>query len=82
MALKAYILINTKIGKTTEVAKQLNEMPEVKRLDVIMGPYDIIAEVETESHDSLSHIVMHKLQDIEAIKHTMTCTVVKLEDAI
>ncbi len=82
MPLKAYILINTKIGKTTDVAKQLKEMPEVKRLDVIMGPYDIIAEVETESHDSLSHIVMNKLQDIDAIKHTMTCTVVKLEDAV
>ena len=82
MALKAYILINTKIGKTTDVARQLKEMSEVKHLDIIMGPYDIIAEVETESHDSLSHIVMHKLQDIEAIKHTMTCTVVNMEDAL
>ena len=82
MALKAYVLINTKIGKTTDVAKQLREMPEFKRLDIIMGPYDIIAEVETESHDSLSHIVMHKLQNLDAIKHTMTCTVVSLEDAI
>ena len=82
MALKAYILINTKIVKTTDVARQLREMPEVKRLDIIMGPYDIIAEVETESHDSLSHIVMNKLQDIDAIKHTMTCTVVNMEDAV
>ena len=82
MALKAYILINTKIGKTTDVAKQLRKMSEVKRLDIIMGPYDIIAEIETDSHDSLSHIVMNKLQDIDAIKHTMTCTVVNMEDAV
>lgn len=79
MALKAYVLINTKIGKTKDVAKALQEMPEVQRLDIIMGPYDIIAEVETESHDTLSHIVMHRMQDIEAIRHTMTCTVVNME---
>ncbi len=82
MSLKAYVLINTQIGKTTDVVKQLQQMPEVKHIDVIMGPYDIIALVETESHDSLSHMVMKKLQAIDAIKHTMTCTVVKLEEAI
>ena len=82
MSLKAYILINTQIGKTTDVVKSLREMPEIKYLDVIMGPYDIIAQVETDSHDSLSHMVMQRLQGIDAIKHTMTCTVVNLEDAI
>ncbi len=80
MSLKAYILINTQIGKTAEVVKKLKEMDEIKHLDVIMGPYDIIAQVETESHDSLSHIVMQRLQAIDAIKHTMTCTVVNVED--
>ncbi len=80
MSLKAYILINTQIGKTSEVLKKLKEMSEIKHLDIIMGPYDIIAQVETDSHDSLSHIVMQKLQNIDAIKHTMTCTVVNLED--
>ncbi|MDA8161748.1 MAG: Lrp/AsnC ligand binding domain-containing protein [Desulfobacteraceae bacterium] len=82
MSLKAYILINTQIGKTAEVARNLSEMPEVRHLDIIMGPYDIIAEVETESHDALSHIVMHKMQTIDAIRHTMTCPVVKLDEAI
>ena len=82
MSIKAYILINTQIGKTTDVVKDLRKMPEIKHLDVIMGPYDIIAQVETDSHDSLSHIVMQRLQGIGAIKHTMTCTVVNLEDAI
>lgn len=82
MSLKAYILINTQIGKTSEVASKLSVMPEVKRLDVIMGPYDIIAEVETEDHDSLSYIVMHKMQTLDAIRHTMTCPVVKLNEAL
>ncbi len=79
MALKAYILINTQIGKTADVARALREMPEVKRLDIIMGPYDIIAEVETKDHDTLSEMVLKKLQGIKYIHHTMTCPVVKVE---
>ncbi len=79
MALKAYILINTQIGKTAEVAREIQKMPEVKHLDIIMGPYDIIAEVETKDHDTLSEIVLKKLQSIQYIQHTMTCPVVKLE---
>ncbi len=80
MSLKAYILINTQIGKTADVLNTLKKMPEIKHLDIIMGPYDIIAQVETGSHDELSQIVMKKLQNIDAIKHTMTCTVVSMED--
>lgn len=79
MALKAYILINTQIGKTAEVAQALKDMPEVKRLDIIMGPYDIIAEIETKDHDTLSEMVIRKLQSIDYIQHTMTCPVVKIE---
>ena len=80
MALKAYILINTVIGKTKDVAKALMEMEEIKRLDIIMGPYDIIAEVETDSHDTLSKVVLGKMQSIEEICHTMTCPVVNMEE--
>jgi len=76
--IQAYVLINTKIGKTEEVAKLLKSMPEVKHLDVIMGPYDIISLLETDSHDSIANTVMHKMQTIDAINHTMTCPVVKV----
>ena len=80
MSLKAYVLINTKIGKTTEVAKKLKQMPSVKRIDIIMGPYDIIAEVEADEHESLAHLVMDKFQIIEDINHTMTCPVVSIDE--
>jgi len=79
MALKAYILINTQIGKTSQVAETLRQMPEVKRLDIIMGPYDIIAEVETEDHTALSEVVLKRLQNIDYIQHTMTCPVIQVE---
>ena len=80
--MKAYILVNTQIGKTTDVVKELSHMKEIKRLDIIMGPYDIIAEVEAKDHDSLSRMVMDKLQRIDAINHTMTCPVVSIDEAL
>jgi DNA-binding Lrp family transcriptional regulator len=76
MSIRAYILINTQIGKTQKVAEELKKIPEIKKLDVIMGPYDIIIEIEVPSYENISEILLNKLQNIPAINHTMTCPVV------
>lgn len=80
MSIKAYVLINTAIGKTAEVAKTVSRIKGIKKLDVIMGPYDIIIEVEAKDHDELSDVVLTKIQTIKAIRHTMTCPVVKMQE--
>ncbi len=76
MAIRAYILINTQIGQTQKVAEELKKILEVKKLDIIMGPYDIIIEIEVPSYEDISQILLNKLQSIPAINHTMTCPVV------
>jgi len=76
MPIRAYILVNTKIGETQKVAEELKRIPEVKKLDIIMGPYDIIIEIEVPSYEDISGILLNKLQNISAINHTMTCPVV------
>ncbi|WP_038055157.1 Lrp/AsnC family transcriptional regulator [Thermodesulfobacterium hydrogeniphilum] len=76
MAIRAYILINTQIGQTQKVAEELKKISEVKKLDIIMGPYDIIIEIEVPSYEDISQILLNKLQSIPAINHTMTCPVV------
>ena len=68
--------INTQIGKTQKVVEELKKIPEIKKLDVIMGPYDIIIEIEVPSYENISEILLNKLQNIPAINHTMTCPVV------
>ena len=45
--LKAYIMINVKLGKTNEVLAKLKKIPGITSLAVITGEYDIIARVET-----------------------------------
>ncbi|NPA40288.1 MAG: Lrp/AsnC family transcriptional regulator [Thermodesulfobacteria bacterium] len=76
MPIRAYILINTKIGETQKVADELKKIPEVKKLDIIMGPYDIIIEIEVPGYEDISAILLNKLQSIPSINHTMTCPVV------
>jgi AsnC family. len=76
MGTRAYILINTQIGKTQKVVEELRKIHEIKKLDVIMGPYDIIVEVEVPSYEDISKLLLEKIQNIPAINHTMTCPVV------
>uniref|UniRef100_A0A7V4JQV3 Lrp/AsnC family transcriptional regulator n=1 Tax=Thermodesulfobacterium geofontis TaxID=1295609 RepID=A0A7V4JQV3_9BACT len=77
MAIRAYILINTQIGQTQKVVEELKKLPEAKKIDIIMGPYDIIVEVEVTTYEDLSYILLNQIQNISAINHTMTCPVVE-----
>lgn len=76
MPIRAYVLINTQIGQTQKVVEELRKIEEVKRLDVIMGPYDIIVEIEVPNYEDISKLLLEKFQKIPAINHTMTCPVV------
>ncbi|MFN4197349.1 MAG: Lrp/AsnC family transcriptional regulator [Caldimicrobium sp.] len=76
MTIRAYVLINTQIGQTEKVVEALKKIEEVKRLDVIMGPYDIIVEIEVPNYEAISKVLLEKFQSIPAINHTMTCPVV------
>ncbi len=45
--MKAYILINAKLGKTNDVLAKLKKIPGITTVAVITGEYDIIVRVET-----------------------------------
>jgi hypothetical protein len=43
LATRAYILIETAVGKTNEVSEALKQMAMMKAVDTVTGPFDIIA---------------------------------------
>ena len=45
MATKAYLLVETAVGKTRDVASTLRELNGIETVDVVTGPYDIIAVI-------------------------------------
>ena len=70
---KAFILIETVVGRTKEVYAGLEKIKGVKSADVVTGPYDIIAVVEGETLSEIGDLVTQKIHPVEGISRTVTC---------
>ena len=73
---QAYILIQTDVGKAASVATAIAALEGVALAEDVTGPYDVIARVEAQTVDELGKLVIAKIQDVEDITRTLTCTVV------
>ena len=73
---QAYILIQTEVGRAASVASAISALDGVTSAEDVTGPYDVIARVESASVDDLGKLVIAKIQDVDGIPRTLTCTVV------
>lgn len=73
---QAYILIQTDVGRAASVASAIAGLEGVALAEDVTGPYDVIARVEAQTVDELGKLVIAKIQDVEGITRTLTCTVV------
>ncbi|MFL6081516.1 MAG: Lrp/AsnC family transcriptional regulator [Ornithinibacter sp.] len=73
---QAYILIQTDVGRAASVASAIAGLEGVAMAEDVTGPYDVIARVEAQTVDELGKLVIAKIQDVEGITRTLTCTVV------
>ena len=73
MATKAYILIETTVGKSTDVSEVLTDLPDVVNVDAVTGPYDIIAIVSAKDLNSVGELVTNDIHTIPGIVRTVTC---------
>jgi DNA-binding Lrp family transcriptional regulator len=73
MAAKAFVLIETAVGRTKEVASVLSQLKGVKSVDAVTGPYDVIVVVEAESLTEIGDLVTNKIHPIPGISRTVTC---------
>ena len=72
MATTAYIMIETNIGMVKDVANSLRAVPGVSVVDVVIGPYDIIAKV-TADMNSVSDLLAGEIHKINGVTRTFTC---------
>ncbi|MGA9048226.1 MAG: Lrp/AsnC ligand binding domain-containing protein [Dehalococcoidia bacterium] len=77
MAAKAFVLVTTSVGQTKGVLNKLKKLNGVKSVDVVMGPYDIIAVVEGDSIDSIGKLITEHLHKVDGIERTLTCQAVR-----
>lgn len=73
MATKAYLLVETAVGKTRDVAGKLREMEGIDTVDVVTGPYDIIAVVAGEDMTVVGNLVTEKIHTVPGVVRTVTC---------
>jgi DNA-binding Lrp family transcriptional regulator len=78
MAVTAYILIQTEVGKAADVAAAVADIVGVVTAEDVTGPYDVIARAEAGDVDQLGQMVVSKVQLIPGITRTLTCPVVRL----
>lgn len=78
MAVAAYVLIQTEVGKAAHVATKAAAIEGVVSAEDVTGPYDVIVRADAASVDDLGRMVVSKIQLIEGITRTVTCPVVNL----
>ncbi len=78
MGVKAYVLVQTEVGKAVDVAEAARTIAGVVSAEDVTGPYDVIIQTEAETVDALGQMVVSKIQMVDGITRTLTCPVVNL----
>jgi DNA-binding Lrp family transcriptional regulator len=74
--LSAYVLIQTEVGKVAHVARALGDLDGVQMAEDLAGPYDVIARVQASGLDQLGRLVASRIQLVDGVTRTLTCTVI------
>jgi len=73
MAARAYVLIETAVGRNKEVVAALRQLGGVNSVDAVTGPYDIIAMIEGENLNDIGDLITDRIHPIAGISRTVTC---------
>ena len=72
-ATKAFILIETEVGRTNEVTADLRQVEGVKSVDSVTGPYDLIAVIEEQGLTNLGELISTRILTTPNISRVVTC---------
>jgi DNA-binding Lrp family transcriptional regulator len=75
--MKAFILLTIKPNCEEDVHEKLEDLSEVIRAHTVFGPWDLIAEVDTDSIQLLNDFAVEKLRKINNITSSSTLIVAK-----
>jgi len=76
---RAFILIETAVGKNKEIIQELKKIKGVTSVNYVTGPYDIIAIVEAENLNEIGDVVTRDIHPIQGINRTTTCLSLKID---
>ena len=70
MTVKAYVLVVTDPGKTKKVVQAMRDVPGIIEMHEVMGPYDIVVEIEVANLQDIPPILGEKSRAIEGSEST------------
>ena len=73
---RSYLLVETSVGKTREVVSRLRTVEVISYVDMVTGPYDIVAVLETNDLNEVGNLVTKYVHVIPGILRTITCLAV------
>jgi DNA-binding Lrp family transcriptional regulator len=73
---RAFVLINTEVGKAGEVAEALRQLPGVTVADVVTGAYDVVVTLEGSDTNAIGRLVLNQVHGMAGLKATMTLVAV------
>ena len=73
--MKAYILINVRIGSITEVIHNLRTIDGIIDANMTFGPYDAVAVVKAETVNHLGRLIAEEIHPIPGVRETITCLI-------
>ena len=77
MSVRAYILVETAVGKIQDVARDLRDLSGVEVVNAVTGPYDLIAVINAPDLNAVGDVVTGKIHTINGITRTVTCLSLK-----
>ena len=76
MMAKAFVLIETEVGKTKQAVEAIRKLESVVSVDVVTGPYDAIAVIQAKTLNDMGEMIVTKVHPVAGISRTVTCLVV------
>jgi DNA-binding Lrp family transcriptional regulator len=76
MTTRAYLLVETAVGKTREVTGTLKGLEGIESVDVVTGPYDIIAVIGAVDMTVVGNLVTGHIHTVPGVVRTVTCVAV------
>lgn len=77
MAAKAFVLVETMVGRSRDIVAALKRVEGVKSVDMVTGPYDVISVIEARTLNDIGDIVTGKIHPIAGISRTVTCLAIE-----
>ena len=68
----SFVLLNCKKNQEKEVIANLRKIPEVKEMQCVRGPYDILVKIQAPTVDELHEIITWKIRKLKNVRSTYT----------